>query len=154
MISRTGLALVATLLLITAGPTPAGAAPAKVANKAGGACKSVNANATIGDKKYVCAKNPITISSKKTWVGLDCLTSHAAFNKNTAQLNEEKIKRGIFLGQTAATEADQTLSVADREMLAQTKKDGLNLYDTIINTYNTLNKMNKQVRDLACTPGL
>jgi hypothetical protein len=39
-------------------------------------------------------------------------------------------------------------------MLAQTKKDGLTLYDTIINTYNTLNKMNKQVRDLACTPGL
>jgi hypothetical protein len=84
----------------------------------------------------------------------DCLTSNAAYRKGTAQLNDEKVKRGVFLAQTAATEADQTLSVADREMLAQTKKDGLNLYDTIINTYNTLNKMNKQVRDLACTPGL
>ena len=84
----------------------------------------------------------------------DCLASSAAYKKSNTQLSDEKIKRGVFLAQTAATEADQTLSVADREMLAQAKKDGLNLYDTIINTYNTLSKMNKQVRDLACTPGL
>ena len=84
----------------------------------------------------------------------DCLTSQAAYRKGTKQLADEKIKRGVFLAQTAATEADQTLSVEDREILAQTKKDGLSLYDTIINTYKTLSKMNKQVRDLACTPGL
>jgi hypothetical protein len=102
----------------------------------------------------VCSKNPIVVNAKNTWVVADCLTSNAAYRKGTTQLSDEKIKRGVFLAQTAATEADQTLSPADRDMLAQAKKDGLSLYDTIINTYNTLSKMNKQVRDLACTPGL
>jgi hypothetical protein len=149
MIRRNGLVIAMTVLLIGAVVSPA-----QAANKSGGACKTTNAKATIGGKKYTCTKNPIVVNAKNTWVVADCLTSNAAFRKGTAQLNEEKIKKGVFLAQTAATEADQTLSVADREMLAQTKKDGLNLYDTIINTYNTLNKMNKQVRDLACTPGL
>ena len=149
MIRRNGLVIAMTVLLIGAVVSPA-----QAANKSGGACKTTNAKATIGGKKYTCTKNPIVVNAKNTWVVADCLTSNAAYRKGTAQLAEEKIKRGVFLAQTAATEADQTLSVADREMLAQTKKDGLNLYDTIINTYNTLNKMNKQVRDLACTPGL
>ena len=149
MIRRNGLVIAMTVLLIGAVVSPA-----QAANKSGGACKTTNAKATIGGKKYTCTKNPIVVNAKNTWVVADCLTSNAAFKKGTAQLNEEKIKRGVFLAQTAATEADQTLSVADRDMLAQTKKDGLNLYDTIINTYNNLNKMNKQVRDLACTPGL
>ena len=149
MIRRNGLVIAMTVLLIGAVVSPA-----QAANKSGGACKTTNAKATIGGKKYTCTKNPIVVNAKNTWVVADCLTSNAAYRKGTAQLNEEKIKRGVFLAQTAATEADQTLSVADRDMLAQTKKDGLNLYDTIINTYNTLNKMNKQVRDLACTPGL
>ena len=149
MIRRNGLVIAMTVLLIGAVVSPA-----QAANKSGGACKTTNAKATIGGKKYTCTKNPIVVNAKNTWVVADCLTSNAAFRKGTAQLNEEKIKKGVFPAQTAATEADQTLSVADREMLAQTKKDGLNLYDTIINTYNTLNKMNKQVRDLACTPGL
>ena len=149
MIRRNGLVIAMTVLLIGAVVSPA-----QAANKSGGACKTTNAKATIGGKKYTCTKNPIVVNAKNTWVVADCLTSNAAFRKGTAQLNDEKVKRGVFLAQTAATEADQTLSVADREMLAQTKKDGLNLYDTIINTYNTLNKMNKQVRDLACTPGL
>ena len=149
MIRRNGLVIAMTVLLIGAVVSPA-----QAANKSGGACKTTNAKATIGGKKYTCTKNPIVVNAKNTWVVADCLTSNAAYRKGTAQLTEEKIKRGVFLAQTAATEADQTLSVADREMLAQTKKDGLNLYDTIINTYNTLTKMNKQVRDLACTPGL
>ena len=149
MIRRNGLVIAMTVLLIGAVVSPA-----QAANKSGGACKTTNAKATIGGKKYICTKNPIVVNAKNTWVVADCLTSNAAYRKGTAQLAEEKIKRGVFLAQTAATEADQTLSVADREMLAQTKKDGLNLYDTIINTYNTLTKMNKQVRDLACTPGL
>ena len=149
MIRRNGLVIAMTVLLIGAVVSPA-----QAANKSGGACKTTNAKATIGGKKYTCTKNPIVVNARNTWVVADCLTSNAAFKKGTAQLNDEKVKRGVFLAQTAATEADQTLSVADREMLAQTKKDGLNLYDTIINTYNTLNKMNKQVRDLACTPGL
>ena len=149
MIRRNGLVIAMTVLLIGAVVSPA-----QAANKSGGACKTTNAKATIGGKKYTCTKNPIVVNAKNTWVVADCLTSNAAYRKGTAQLAEEKIKRGVFLAQTAATEADQTLSVADRDMLAQTKKDGLNLYDTIINTYNTLNKMNKQVRDLACTPGL
>jgi len=149
MIKRNGLAIAMTVLLIGA-VVP----PAQAANKSGAACKSANTKATIGGKQYVCTKNPIVVNAKNTWVVAECLTSHTAYLKGTTQLSEEKIKRGVFLGQTAATEADQTLSPADREMLAQAKKDGLSLYDTIINTYNTLSKMNKQVRDLACTPGL
>ena len=149
MIRRNGLVIAMTVLLIGAVVSPA-----QAANKSGGACKTTNAKATIGGKKYTCTKNPIVVNARNTWVVADCLTSNAAYRKGTAQLNDEKVKRGVFLAQTAATEADQTLSVADREMLAQAKKDGLNLYDTIINTYNTLTKMNKQVRDLACTPGL
>jgi hypothetical protein len=138
MIRRNGLVIAMTVLLIGAVISPAQAAKSGAA-KSGAACKTTNAKATIGGKKYTCTKNPIVVNAKNTWVVADCLTSNAAYRKGTAQLNDE---------------ADQTLSVADREMLAQTKKDGLNLYDTIINTYNTLNKMNKQVRDLACTPGL
>lgn len=149
MIRRKGLAIAMTVLLIGAVVSPA-----QAANNSGAACKTTNAKATIGGKQYTCTKNPIVVNAKNTWVVSDCLTSNAAYKKGTTQLNEEKIKRGVFLAQTAATEADQTLSAADREMLAQAKKDGLNLYDTIINTYNTLSKMNKQVRDLACTPGL
>jgi len=153
MIRRNGLVIAMTVLLIGAVISPAQAAKSGAA-KSGAACKTTNAKATIGGKNYTCTKNPIVVNAKNTWVVADCLTSNAAYRKGTAQLAEEKIKRGVFLAQTAATEADQTLSASDREMLAQTKKDGLNLYDTIINTYNTLTKMNKQVRDLACTPGL
>jgi hypothetical protein len=153
MIKRTELAIAMTVLLIGAVVSPAQAAKSG-AVKSGAACKTTNAKATIGGKKYTCTKNPIVVNAKNTWVVADCLTSNAAYKKGTTQLSDEKIKRGVFLAQTAATEADQTLSVADREMLAQAKKDGLVLYDTIINTYNTLTKMNKQVRDLACTPGL
>ncbi len=149
MIRRNGLAIAVSVLLIGAVVSPA-----QAANKSGAACKTANAKATIGGKQYVCSKNPIVVNAKNTWVVVDCLNSNVAYKKGTTQLSEEKIKRGVFLAQTAATEADQTLSAADREMLAQAKKDGLNLYDTIINTYNTLSKMNKQVRDLACTPGL
>ncbi len=149
MIRRNGLVIAMTVLLIGAVVSPA-----QAANKSGAACKTANAKAKIGGKSYVCSKNPIVVNAKNTWVVADCLTSNAAYRKGTTQLSDEKIKRGVFLAQTAATEADQTLSPADRDMLAQAKKDGLSLYDTIINTYNTLSKMNKQVRDLACTPGL
>jgi len=149
MIRRNGLVIAMTVLLIGAVISPA-----QAANKSGATCKTANAKATIDGKKYTCTKNPIVVNAKNTWVVADCLTSSAAYKKSITQLSDEKIKKGVFLAQTAATEADQTLSAADREMLAQAKKDGLNLYDTIINTYNTLSKMNKQVRDLACTPGL
>lgn len=149
MIKRNGLVIAMTVLLVGAVISPA-----QAANKSGGACKTAKAKTTIGGKKYTCTKNPTVARARKTWVVADCLTSQAAYRKGTKQLADEKIKRGIFLAQTAATEADQTLSVEDREILAQTKKDGLSLYDTIINTYKTLSKMNKQVRDLACTPGL
>lgn len=152
MIKSNGLVIAMTVLLMGVVISPAQAA--KSANKAGAVCKTANSKATIGGKSYVCAKNPIVVKAKNTWVVADCLTAQAAFRKGNTQLADEKIKRGVFLAQTAATESDQSLSPSDREMLAQAKKDGLNLYDTIINTYNTLTKMNKQVRDLSCTPGL
>ena len=117
MIRRNGLVIAMTVLLIGAVVSPA-----QAANKSGGACKSTNAKATIGGKKYTCTKNPIVVNARNTWVVADCLAASAAYKKSNTQLSDEKIKRGVFLAQTAATEADQTLSVADREMLAQAKK--------------------------------
>ena len=63
MIRRNGLVIAMTVLLIGAVVSPA-----QAANKSGGACKSTNAKATIGGKKYTCTKNPIVVNARNTWV--------------------------------------------------------------------------------------
>ena len=72
-----------TLALVVAGgvmiAAPASAA-AKVSN--GVACTKLNATTTVSGSKYKCAKNPLTASSKLTWLSLDCLNSAAAFVKS------------------------------------------------------------------------
>jgi hypothetical protein len=72
-----------TLALVVAGgvmiSTPATAA-AKVSN--GVACTKLNATTTVSGSKYKCAKNPLSTSTKLTWLSLDCLNSAAAFVKS------------------------------------------------------------------------
>jgi len=72
-----------TLALVVAGgvmiAAPASAA-AKVSN--GVACTKLNATTTVSGSKYKCARNPLTASSKLTWLSLDCLNSAAAFVKS------------------------------------------------------------------------
>ena len=72
-----------TLALVVAGgvmiSTPATAA-AKISN--GVACTKLNATTTVSGSKYKCAKNPLTTSSKLTWLSLDCLNSAGAFVKS------------------------------------------------------------------------
>jgi hypothetical protein len=72
-----------TLALVVAGgvmiAAPANAA-AKVSN--GVACTKLNATTTVSGSKYKCAKNPLTTSSKLTWLSLDCLNSAGAFVKS------------------------------------------------------------------------
>jgi len=72
-----------TLALVVAGgvmiAAPASAA-AKVSN--GVACTKLNATTTVSGSKYKCAKNPLTTSSKLTWLSLDCLNSAGAFVKS------------------------------------------------------------------------
>jgi hypothetical protein len=71
-----------TLALVVAGgvmiATPATAA-AKVSN--GVACTKLNATTTVSGSKYKCAKNPLSTSTKLTWLSIDCLNSSAAFVK-------------------------------------------------------------------------
>jgi len=76
MIRRNGLAIAMTVLLIGAVVSPA-----QAANKSGAACKTTNAKATIGGKKYTCTKNPIVVNAKNTWVVADCLTSNTSSPK-------------------------------------------------------------------------
>ena len=72
-----------TLALVVAGgvmiTAPASAA-AKVSN--GVACTKLNATTTVSGSKYKCAKNPLSTSTKLTWLSLDCLNSAGAYVKS------------------------------------------------------------------------
>jgi hypothetical protein len=72
-----------TLALVVAGgvmiATPATAA-AKISN--GVACKKLNQTTTVSGSKYKCAKNPLSTSTKLTWLSLDCLNSAGAYVKS------------------------------------------------------------------------
>ena len=66
-------ASVTIALIVAAGvmvATPANAA-VKVSN--GVACTKLNATTTVSGSKYKCAKNPLTTSTKLTWLSIDCL---------------------------------------------------------------------------------
>ena len=75
------LASVTVALIVAAGvmvAVPATAA-AKVSN--GVACKKLNSTTSVSGSKYKCAKNPLTTSSKLTWLSIDCLNSVSAYTK-------------------------------------------------------------------------
>ena len=72
-----------TLALVVAGSvmiaTPATAA-VKISN--GVACKKLNQTTAVSGSKYKCAKNPLSTSTKLTWLSLDCLNSAGAYLKS------------------------------------------------------------------------
>ena len=72
-----------TLALVVAGSvmiaTPATAA-VKISN--GIACKKLNQTTAVSGSKYKCAKNPLSTSTKLTWLSLDCLNSAGAYLKS------------------------------------------------------------------------
>lgn len=76
------LASLALALVLAGGvmiAAPATAA-AKISN--GVACTKLNATTTVSGSKYKCAKNPLTTSSKLTWLSVDCINSAAAYVKS------------------------------------------------------------------------
>lgn len=75
-------ASVTVALIVAAGvmvAVPASAA-SKISN--GVACTKLNATTTVSGSKYKCAKNPLTTSTKLTWLSLDCLNSAGAYVKS------------------------------------------------------------------------
>ncbi|NDA45316.1 MAG: hypothetical protein EBX89_04910, partial [Actinobacteria bacterium] len=71
-----------TLALVVAGGVMI-AAPATAATKIsnGVTCTKLNQTTTVSGSRYRCAKNPMSTSTKLTWLSLDCLNSAAAYVK-------------------------------------------------------------------------
>jgi hypothetical protein len=108
--------------------TPATAAP-KISN--GVACTKLNASTTVSGSKYKCAKNPLTTSSKLTWLSLDCINSAAAFVKSqkdsvvlTANLTAQipVIELGITTEAANKVETQKKLDVTNARLTAAQAK--------------------------------
>jgi len=125
------LASLALALVVAGGvmiATPASAA-AKVSN--GVACTKLNATTTVSGSKYKCAKNPLTTSSKLTWLSLDCINSAAAFVKSqkdsvvlTANLTAQipVIELGITTEAANKVETQKKLDVTSARLTAAQAK--------------------------------
>jgi hypothetical protein len=70
-----GVALIAVAGILTAAPASA----ATISN--GVACKKLNQSTTVSGRKYKCAKNPLSTSTKLTWLSNDCLLSANSYVK-------------------------------------------------------------------------
>lgn len=74
-------ASVSVALILAAGfITAAPASAAAISN--GVACKKLNQSTTVGGRKYKCAKNPLSTSTKLTWLSNDCLVSANGYIKS------------------------------------------------------------------------
>jgi hypothetical protein len=80
--------------------------PAEAANKAGAACKKVNAKTKIGGDGYVCTKNPTVKNAKLTWVWVGCIDSNKLYLESSARL--------VTITETAA----QAATMLDTEIAA------------------------------------
>jgi len=69
------VALIAVAGILTAAPASA----ATISN--GVACKKLNQSTTVEGRKYKCAKNPLSTSTKLTWLSNDCLLSANSYVK-------------------------------------------------------------------------
>jgi hypothetical protein len=69
------VALIAVAGILTAAPASA----ATISN--GVACKKLNQSTTVSGRKYKCAKNPLSTSTKLTWLSNDCLLSANSYVK-------------------------------------------------------------------------
>ena len=69
------VALIAVAGILTAAPARA----ATISN--GVACKKLNQSTSVDGRKYKCAKNPLSTSTKLTWLSNDCLVSANSYVK-------------------------------------------------------------------------
>lgn len=69
------VALIAVAGILTAAPASA----ATISN--GVACKKLNQSTSVDGRKYKCAKNPLSTSTKLTWLSNDCLVSANSYVK-------------------------------------------------------------------------
>ena len=69
------VALIAVAGILTAAPARA----ATISN--GVACKKLNQSTSVDGRKYKCAKNPLSTSTKLTWLSNDCLLSANSYVK-------------------------------------------------------------------------
>ena len=69
------VALIAVAGILTAAPASA----ATISN--GVACKKLNQSTSVDGRKYKCAKNPLSTSTKLTWLSNDCLVSANSYIK-------------------------------------------------------------------------
>ena len=74
------LASISVAFIVTAGIlTAAPASGATISN--GVACKKLNHTTKVDGRKYKCAKNPLSTSTKLTWLSNDCLLSANGYVK-------------------------------------------------------------------------
>ena len=74
------LASISVAFIVTAGIlTAAPASGATISN--GVACKKLNQTTKVDGRKYKCAKNPLSTSTKLTWLSNDCLLSAHGYVK-------------------------------------------------------------------------
>ena len=74
------LAAVGVTIIIASGVlTAAPATAAPISN--GVTCKKLNQSTTVAGRKYKCAKNPLSTSTKLTWLSNDCLLSANGYIK-------------------------------------------------------------------------
>ncbi|CAB4832000.1 unannotated protein [freshwater metagenome] len=74
------LASISVAFIVTAGIlTAAPASGATISN--GVACKKLNQTTKVDGRKYKCAKNPLSTSTKLTWLSNDCLLSANGYVK-------------------------------------------------------------------------
>jgi hypothetical protein len=72
-------ALTVALITVAGILTAAPASAATISN--GVACKKLNQSTTVEGRKYKCAKNPLSTSTKLTWLSNDCLLSANSYVK-------------------------------------------------------------------------
>ena len=74
------LAAVGVTIIIASGVlTAAPATAAPISN--GVTCKKLNQSTTVAGRQYKCAKNPLSTSTKLTWLSNDCLLSATGYVK-------------------------------------------------------------------------
>ena len=166
------LASIALTLVVAGGvmiATPATAA-AKISN--GVACKKLNQATTVSGSKYKCAKNPLSTSTKLTWLSLDCLNSANGYvkaqkesvdiiEKLTAQIpvidlgisaeNANKIEMQKKIDDTTLrlNEAKTKLAAATREADKKTLTSAVGAWTSAGRSYTTaLNKITLNIKKL------
>ena len=82
------LTSISVALIVAAGVMFAAPATAATTISNGVACTKLGAVKTVSGSKYKCAKNPMSTSSKRVWLTIDCLKSATAYSKALKRVAE------------------------------------------------------------------